>query len=138
MRLKEKRSSSNLFLNIHQNLIISARRFRDYSFSRQLTAGVCSRGEYVGFVERKREEIKTIGHRKTAWKPKEVSPGRARGIAGGVEGSLDPLMARLIFHKFEKHTRGSRCVNLNFSVATAKAPARRDCSSRVGAAWKSH
>lgn len=27
---------------------------------------------------------------------------------------------RLIFHKFEKHTRGSRCVNLNFSVATRR------------------
>lgn len=40
----------------------------------------------------------------------------------GVGGWRRPS-ARLIFHKFEKHTRGSRCVNLNFSVAAARPPA---------------
>lgn len=45
-------------------------------------------------------------------KPKEE--GNLRGVVWGVQSG--PLAARLIFHKFEKHTRGSRCVNLNFSA----------------------
>lgn len=41
--------------------------------------------------------------------------GRRTGREGG-----RPRSTRLIFHKFEKHTRGSRCVNLNFSAAMGR------------------
>lgn len=50
-------------------------------------------------------------------KPREERKGRG-GVAEG------PRPARLIFHKFEKHTRGSRCVNLNFSSAAARREER--------------
>lgn len=64
-------------------------------------------------------------------KPKEE--GNLRGVVWGVQSG--PLAARLIFHKFEKHTRGSRCVNLNFS-----APVRQSRVFLEGkeAAWKGH
>ena len=64
-------------------------------------------------------------------KPKEE--GNLRGVVWGVQSG--PLAARLIFHKFEKHTRGSQCVNLNFS-----APVRQSRVFLEGkeAAWKGH
>lgn len=64
-------------------------------------------------------------------KPKEE--GNLRGVVWGVQSGS--LAARLIFHKFEKHTRGSRCVNLNFS-----APVRQSRVFLEGkeAAWKGH
>lgn len=64
-------------------------------------------------------------------KPKEE--GNLREVIWGVQSG--PLAARLIFHKFEKHTRGSRCVNLNFS-----APVRQSRVFLEGkeAAWKGH
>lgn len=84
------------------------------------------------FSWRSREEIKTILERGEAWRSRRRKE-TCEGWFGGVQSG--PLAARLIFHKFEKHTRGSRCVNLNFS-----APVRQSRVFLEGkeAAWKGH
>lgn len=48
------------------------------------------------------------------------APGEKPGRIAGKKRRRKRRPARLIFHKFEKHTRGSRCVNLNFSATAAE------------------